>query len=105
MLLGKFGRMRKINSLKWEKERILITGHTGFKGSWLSLLLSKYGLNVSGLSLQPEEDQNLFELITLSSDKSLCLLMTLWNDEENIIVKNNNIAPLFISFNRKYLNP
>ena len=57
--------MRKINSLKWEKERILITGHTGFKGSWLSLLLSKYGLNVSGLSLQPEEDQNLFELINL----------------------------------------
>lgn len=34
--------------------RILVTGHTGFKGSWLSLMLSELGHEVSGLSLQPE---------------------------------------------------
>tara|TARA_Y100001978_G_scaffold173666_1_gene164733 strand:- start:1332 stop:2450 length:1119 start_codon:yes stop_codon:yes gene_type:complete len=51
--------------LKWENERILITGHTGFKGSWLSLLLSSYGMNISGISLNPIDDQNLFEASNL----------------------------------------
>ena len=35
---------------------ILITGHTGFKGTWLTLLLEKMGLEVVGISLPPEED-------------------------------------------------
>ncbi len=37
----------------WDGKRILITGHTGFKGSWLSLWLSKLGANVIGYSLPP----------------------------------------------------
>lgn len=41
--------------------RILITGHTGFKGSWLSLLLSEMGHEVSGISLNPNK-QSHFEL-------------------------------------------
>ncbi|MFZ9720587.1 MAG: NAD-dependent epimerase/dehydratase family protein, partial [Candidatus Nanopelagicaceae bacterium] len=32
---------------------ILVTGHTGFKGSWLSLLLDSLGHKVSGISLDP----------------------------------------------------
>ena len=38
--------------------RILITGHTGFKGSWLSLLLNEMGHEVSGLALEPESQSN-----------------------------------------------
>ena len=38
------------------KGPILITGHTGFKGTWLTLLLEKMGLEVVGISLPPEED-------------------------------------------------
>lgn len=41
--------------------RILITGHTGFKGSWLSLLLREMGHEVSGISLNPDK-QSHFEL-------------------------------------------
>ena len=37
----------------WDGKRVLITGHTGFKGSWLSLWLSKLGANVIGYSLPP----------------------------------------------------
>ena len=92
MLLGKFGRMRKINSLKWEKERILITGHTGFKGSWLGLLLSKYGLNVSGLSLQPEEDQNLFELINLEKILNKSIISDIRN-LESLKIHISSIKP------------
>lgn len=37
-------------------KRVLITGHTGFKGSWLSVLLKQVGADVSGLALEPEQD-------------------------------------------------
>jgi CDP-glucose 4,6-dehydratase len=41
--------------------RILVTGHTGFKGSWLSLILNELGHEVSGISLSPEKESH-FEL-------------------------------------------
>ncbi|MFK7931435.1 MAG: CDP-glucose 4,6-dehydratase [Myxococcota bacterium] len=45
---------------------VLVTGHTGFKGAWLTLLLQNLGAHVHGLSLDPEPG-SLFELATLSS--------------------------------------
>ncbi len=42
-----------MNSNFWQGKRVLITGHTGFKGSWLSLWLSQLGAHVSGYSLAP----------------------------------------------------
>jgi len=44
-------------------KRVLITGHTGFKGGWLSLWLQSLGAEVSGLSLPPSEGPNLFSLL------------------------------------------
>jgi CDP-glucose 4,6-dehydratase len=41
---------------------VLVTGHTGFKGSWLALWLSKLGAQVSGYSLEPPTQPNHFEL-------------------------------------------
>ena len=46
---------------------MLITGHTGFKGSWLSLWLSSLGAKVTGLALAPEGDCNLFSELDLSN--------------------------------------
>ena len=45
--------------------RVLVTGHTGFKGSWMSYWLSLLGAEVSGLALDPDEDQKLFEVLRL----------------------------------------
>lgn len=45
----------------WRDKRVLLTGHTGFKGSWLSLWLQSLGANVAGYSLPPEETGSLFE--------------------------------------------
>ena len=44
--------MVNINEMKkfWKNKSVLITGHTGFKGSWMSLLLSTLGANIIGLS-------------------------------------------------------
>lgn len=44
-------------------KRVLVTGHTGFKGSWLSFWLSKMGANLSGYSLVPPTSPNHFDLI------------------------------------------
>ena len=35
----------------WKNKKVLITGHTGFKGSWLSLLLNEFGAELYGYSL------------------------------------------------------
>lgn len=50
------------NSIFWEKKRVLITGHTGFKGSWLSLWLQLLGAKVTGIALPPLTTPNLFSL-------------------------------------------
>ncbi|MEB3199276.1 MAG: CDP-glucose 4,6-dehydratase, partial [Synechococcaceae cyanobacterium] len=38
----------------WRGRRVLLTGHTGFKGSWLTLWLLQLGAEVTGLALPPE---------------------------------------------------
>lgn len=46
----------------WQGKRVFLTGHTGFKGSWLSLWLHKMGAQVAGYALDPPTDPSLFEL-------------------------------------------
>ena len=45
----------------WSGRRIFLTGHTGFKGSWLALWLSELGAEVTGYALPPPTTPNLFE--------------------------------------------
>lgn len=46
----------------WQGRKVFITGHTGFKGSWLSLLLSSLGARVTGYAQMPPTQPNLFQL-------------------------------------------
>ena len=46
----------------YKNKRVLVTGHTGFKGSWMSLYLSLLGSKVYGISLKPKDAINNFEL-------------------------------------------
>jgi CDP-glucose 4,6-dehydratase len=46
----------------WLDRSVFITGHTGFKGAWLSLWLSKLGARVHGFSLAPTTEPNFFDL-------------------------------------------
>jgi CDP-glucose 4,6-dehydratase len=56
-----------MNDLKsiYNGKTVLVTGHTGFKGSWLSLWLKELGANVIGYSLEPPTDPNIYEAINL----------------------------------------
>lgn len=49
----------------WKNKRILVTGHTGFKGSWLTEALLLAGAEVTGYALEPPTDPSLFELLKL----------------------------------------
>lgn len=50
--------------------RVLVTGHTGFKGAWLTAWLADAGAHVTGYSLAPETDPNLWELLRLDGVSS-----------------------------------
>lgn len=50
----------------YKDKKVLITGHTGFKGAWMSQLLIMAGANVTGYALEPPTDCNLFEICRLA---------------------------------------
>ncbi len=52
--------MRQPASHFWRGKRVLLTGHTGFKGAWLALLLERLGAEVTGFALAPEAGPSAF---------------------------------------------
>ncbi len=51
----------------WLGKRVLLTGHTGFKGAWLALWLERMGAEVTGISLPAQTQPNLFSLLNSKS--------------------------------------
>jgi CDP-glucose 4,6-dehydratase len=51
-----------MNAAFWQGKRVFITGHTGFKGSWLTLMLSRLGAGITGFALPPPTTPALFDL-------------------------------------------
>lgn len=49
-------------------KRVLITGHTGFKGAWLSRALVLAGAKVSGYALEPDNRENMYDLLNIKKD-------------------------------------
>ncbi len=55
---GRYGEMKKF----WQGKRVLVTGHTGFKGGWLTVWLSSLGAEVVGYALPPETSPCIYDL-------------------------------------------
>lgn len=53
--------MAAVNPGFWAGKRVLLTGHTGFKGGWAAIWLSRMGAQVTGLALAPDQTPSLFE--------------------------------------------
>lgn len=62
---GKWDRTMKLDPNFWKTKRVLVTGHTGFKGSWLSYWLQQLGADVIGFSLKPNSNPSLFDALEL----------------------------------------
>ncbi len=52
----------------YKGKKVLVTGHTGFKGSWLCRILKKFGAEVVGYALDPPTDPSLFEIADIKKD-------------------------------------
>lgn len=57
-----------INKNFWNNKKVFLTGHTGFKGSWLAMWLKSMGVNLKGYSLSPEDKINLFEKASIENN-------------------------------------
>ena len=58
----------QVNSSFWKNKKVFLTGHTGFKGTWLSLWLQSIGAIVKGYSLEPNTTPNLFTEAYVGND-------------------------------------
>ena len=65
------------SSAFWRNKRVLLTGHTGFKGGWLAHWLECLGAEVTGIALPPEDAPNLFSLSGVAEvcDSRICDLL------------------------------
>jgi CDP-glucose 4,6-dehydratase len=57
-----------MNTSFWKNKKVFLTGHTGFKGSWMSLCLLKSGVNLTGYSLGLPTNPSLFEDLNITKD-------------------------------------
>lgn len=71
-----------MNANFWHGKHVLITGHTGFKGSWLTFWLNELGAKVSGISLAPETSDNAFTALDLEPRCANHFLIDIRNREE-----------------------
>ncbi len=56
------GAVAAVNAAFWAGKRVLLTGHTGFKGAWAAIWLNRMGAEVTGLALAPDQTPSLFDL-------------------------------------------
>ena len=57
-----------ISDVFWRGRRVLLTGHTGFKGAWTTLVLHRLGAEICGLALPPDHDNGMFVVANLARD-------------------------------------
>lgn len=74
----------------WEGKKVIITGHTGFKGGWLSLQLQSLGVDILGIGLRPNGELNLYDQASVFSD-----MESIIEDIRN----RDNIKNIFKNFN------
>lgn len=81
---------RRVNPEFWKGKRVLLTGHTGFKGAWAAAWLSKMGADVTGVALAPEEENNLFSCVEAGLGVRSHLVDIRQADQLETVVRNAN---------------
>jgi CDP-glucose 4,6-dehydratase len=60
-------RSARVDPIFWKDKKVFLTGHSGFKGGWLSLWLGSMGAKVTGYALAPNTTPNLFNVLAIDS--------------------------------------
>lgn len=79
---------------RFKSKKVFITGHTGFKGSWLTYLLDQYGAITRGFSLAPYTSPSLYSSLTFSNQHRSVISDI--NDSESLKKEINKFQPEFI---------
>lgn len=85
--------MRNVSTRFWKGKKVFITGHTGFKGAWLSFWLWKMEAHVTGYALEPPTSPSLFELLKLKSK-----IKSVYGDVRDLNFLKKNIGNAEIVF-------
>ncbi len=89
------GKMVKPEYLSiFKNKRVMLTGHTGFKGSWLAFLLNEVNAEVLGYALPPVEKDNHFDLLEL--EKSIQHVVADIRDEKKLKETMEEFQPEFV---------
>jgi CDP-glucose 4,6-dehydratase len=102
---------KTINIKYWKNKKVFVTGHTGFKGSWLCLFLSYLGAEVTGYSLKPNTKPSLFVLAKIGKiiKKSIIADVRNYKKLENEIKKSKATILFHLAaqplVRYSYLNP
>lgn len=75
----------------YKNKKVFITGHTGFKGSWLSLWLTMLGAEVCGYALEPDTNPSLFNVLDL--EKRMQSRIDDINDSERLLIAMRAFVP------------
>ncbi|HAW51655.1 MAG TPA: CDP-glucose 4,6-dehydratase [Flavobacteriales bacterium] len=86
--------MLKLLQETYRDKKVFLTGHTGFKGSWLAFILNHLGAQVKGYSLPPNQNQTLYELIKVSTYTDSVLADIL--DKKRLETELLNFQPDFV---------
>ena len=78
----------------WKNKKVLLTGHTGFKGSWLSLWLQKLQVDLIGFSKSIPTQPSLFELADVG--KNMTSIMKDIRNIQLLIDQNDNALSLLV---------
>ena len=78
----------------WKDRKVLLTGHTGFKGAWLALILKRLGAQVTGLALAPATSPNMYDC--LASSLQLQSYISDIRDLASLQSAVNNIQPQIV---------
>ena len=76
-----------VNKEFWKGKKVFITGHTGFKGAWLSFILSSFGADVTGYALEAPTTISIFNLLKLTK-----IMHSIRGDVRNFMVLRKMIA-------------
>ncbi len=88
--------INKTNKKFWNGKKVFITGHTGFKGSWLSIFLTYLGAEVTGYSLKPTTKPSLYQLANIGKLIKKSIIADV-RDYKRLYkeIKNSNATILF----------